>query len=584
MESGDATNPDAAYRLIDESAGVIAGYLDRQYKDTVTDPSISRSLASYWEKEFFKDMKRLRVRDPDTITRVTEYVPEVVTFVEKVIQNGYAYVVDGSVYFDTNEFDGKNGHFYAKLEPSSKGNKEKVEEGEGALSIGSGRRSSSDFALWKASKSGEPSWPSPWGPGRPGWHIECSVMASAILDDNMDIHSGGIDLAFPHHDNELAQSEAYHNCHSWVNYFLHTGHLHIEGLKMSKSLKNFITIDEILGRFTARQLRLAFLTQLWNAKIDFSESLMAGEVKNIETTLNNFFVVVRALASQRVSGGVAFTGKHGYNGPEQKLSESLEKAQADFRAALCDSFNTPVALDVVRDLVSKANVYISTSGKALNVDVVTRIARWVGDMLRMFGLGEGVRLEGEIGWGQDRVSSLDNVAGEGALMPYLRALSTFRDGVRKIAIEKNETALKDILTLCDKLRDEDLVPLGVALDDQEDGKALVKIVDPAELIRAREEKRAQAATKAAKKVAAVEAEKQKRLEKILKGKLSPGEMFKPPNVPDGAYGSWNEDGLPLTDGAGKELSKNQVKKTVKEWTLQKRLHEEYLEWGRRNVE
>lgn len=117
-----------------------------------------------------------------------------------------------------------------------------------------------------------------------------------------------------------------------------------------------------------------------------------------------------------------------------------------------------------------------------------------------------------------------------------------------------------------------------------DGKALVKIVDPVELIRAREEKRAQAAARTAKKAAAVEAEKLKKLEKILKGKVSPGEMFKPPNVPDGAYGSWNEDGLPLTDGTGKELSKNQVKKTVKEWTLQKKLHEEYLEWERLNVE
>ncbi|KAF9793211.1 tRNA synthetases class I (C) catalytic domain-containing protein [Thelephora terrestris] len=584
LESGGPTSPDVAYRLIDESDGVIAGYLDRQYKDKVTDPSISKSLASHWENEFFKDMRRLRVRDPDTITRVTEYVPEVVAFVEQVIKNGYAYVVDGSVYFDTNAFDGKDGHFYAKLEPWSKGNKEKMEEGEGALSIGSGRRSSSDFALWKASKSGEPSWPSPWGLGRPGWHIECSVMASAVLGDGMDIHSGGIDLAFPHHDNELAQSEAYHNCHSWVNYFLHTGHLHIEGLKMSKSLKNFITIDEILGRFTARQLRLAFLTQLWSAKIDFSDSLMTGEVKNIEATLNNFFAVVRALVSQRESEVVAFTGKHGYDGPEQKLSDSLEKAQADFRAALCDSFNTPVALDVLRDIVSKANVYINSSGKAVNLAVVTRVARWAGDMLRMFGLGEGSRLEGEIGWGQDRSNSLGSAAGEDVLIPYLRALSSFRDGVRKIAIAKGETALKDILTLCDKLRDEDLVPLGVALDDQEDGKALVKIVDPAELMRAREEKRAQAVAKAAKKAATIEAEKQKKLEKIMKGKLAPSEMFKPPNVPDGAYGSWNEDGLPLTDGEGKALSKNQVKKVAKEWASQKKSHEEYLEWEVRNVE
>jgi len=112
----------------------------------------------------------------------------------------------------------------------------------------------------------------------------------------------------------------------------------------------------------------------------------------------------------------------------------------------------------------------------------------------------------------------------------------------------------------------------------------VKIVDPLELIQAREEKRAQAAAKAAKKTTGAEAEKLKKLEKILRGKLSPGEMFKPPNIPEGAYGSWNEDGLPLTDGTGKELSKNQVKKTVKEWTLQKKLHEEYLEWEKRNAE
>lgn len=150
--------------------------------------------------------------------------------------------------------------------------------------------------------------------------------------------------------------------------------------------------------------------------------------------MQNFFAVVRALVSQRESETVAFTGKHGYDGPEQKLSDgcvagnrpfrlyvwesdsltrvflSLEKAQADFRAALCDSFNTPVALDVLRDTVSKANVYINSSGKGLNVAVVTRVAKWAGDMLRMFGLGEGPRQEGEIGWGQDRSSLLDSVA------------------------------------------------------------------------------------------------------------------------------------------------------------------------------
>jgi len=188
------------------------------------------------------------------------------------------------------------------------------------------------------------------------------------------------------------------------------------------------------------------------------------------------------------------------------------------------------------------------------------------------------------------------------LLPYLRALSSFRDNIRQVAIGKGESALKDILALCDKLRDTDLVPLGVALDDQDgklklflfarvsfglnfypvDGKALVKLVPPAELIKAREEKRALVEAKAAKKQAAVEAEKQKRLQKILKGKTAPDQFFRPPNVPEGTYGSYNDDGIPLTDGEGKELSKNQVKKVQKDYQTQKKLHEEYLTWVKEN--
>ncbi len=184
-------------------------------------------------------------------------------------------------------------------------------------------------------------------------------------------------------------------------------------------------------------------------------------------------------------------------------------------------------------------------------------------------------------------------------MPYLRTLSAFRDNVRKLAIAREAAALKDILALCDKLRDVDLVPLGVALDDQEgiynsfrgivqclmipsDGKALVKLVSPADLIKAREEKKAIAETKAAKKQAQIETERQKRMQKLEKGRVPPQEMFKPPIVPEGTYGSWNEDGIPLTDGEGKELSKNQAKKVQKEYATQIKLHGEFLEWQKSN--
>lgn len=192
-------------------------------------------------------MARLRVREPDTLTRVTEYVPEIVAFVEGIISNGFAYEAEGSVYFNTLAFDKSDGHDYAKLEPWSKNNRDLLEEGEGnhrrvwvveilidaagTLSSKTGRRSAADFALWKASKPGEPSWPSPWGNGRPGWHIECSVMATAILGDNLDIHSGGVDLAFPHHDNEIAQSEV-----SFVIISLFTFNLRFQGISQLQFL------------------------------------------------------------------------------------------------------------------------------------------------------------------------------------------------------------------------------------------------------------------------------------------------------------------------------------------------------------
>ena len=295
--SSQKTDRESVSRLLQGAQDIISEALDKQKGHTVTDQAIFRSLAAYWEKDYFEDMDRLQVEAPTTLTRVSEYVPEIVSFVEKIVENGYAYEAeDGSVYFDIGRFDGAEGkapedaakdwcHTYAKLEPWSKNNKELIKDGEGSLTTGKAKKGASDFALWKASKAGEPSWPSKWGPGRPGWHIECSVMASAVLGENMDVHSGGVDLAFPHHDNEIAQSEAYHECRQWVNYFLHTGHLHIEGLKMSKSLKNFITIKEALEKTTARQLRLAFLMQTWNARMDFNEKDM-NEVRAIETRLN----------------------------------------------------------------------------------------------------------------------------------------------------------------------------------------------------------------------------------------------------------------------------------------------------------
>lgn len=207
-------------------------------------------ISRHYETEFLDDMKRLNVGLPEVITRVSEYVPEIVSFTEGIIKNGYAYVSNGSVYFDVTKYNSDPNHTYAKLEPTSVENKELLAEGEGILTQidEKEKRNEKDFALWKKSKEGEPKWQSPWGEGRPGWHIECSAMCASILKGYpIDIHSGGVDLRFPHHDNEIAQSEAYYDCDNWVNNFWHAGHLHIHGKKMSKSLKNFISIKDILG-------------------------------------------------------------------------------------------------------------------------------------------------------------------------------------------------------------------------------------------------------------------------------------------------------------------------------------------------
>ncbi len=199
-----------------------------------------RTLASECEADYFEDMQSLGVRLPDHVTRVSEFMPEVIEYIVKIVENGFAYESNGSVYFDVQRFGKHENHSYGKLVPEALSDDIKwQQEADGALSIGQAdKRNPSDFALWKKCKPGEPFWDSPWGPGRPGWHIECSVMASKTFelycDGCMDIHSGGTDLRFPHHDNEMAQAEAHYGCKNWVKYFLHTGHLHISGLKVCR--------------------------------------------------------------------------------------------------------------------------------------------------------------------------------------------------------------------------------------------------------------------------------------------------------------------------------------------------------------
>lgn len=517
----------------------ISEELDFQSGASITDHSIFAAHASRFEEEFLEDMERLGVRPADVYTRVSEYVPQIVEYVEKIISNGFAYVCDNSVYFDTAAFDAHPSHDYAKLVPTAKGDLTLIAEGEGALGDKpASKKSNCDFALWKASKPGEPSWDSPWGPGRPGWHIECSAMASDILGSNFDIHSGGIDLAFPHHDNELAQAEAHFDCKQWVNYFMHAGHLHIDGLKMSKSLKNFITIRQALEHFTPAQLRIVFLLQGWDRTMNFSDQFV-DEAITKEKKLKEFFLEVEV----HLRKGTA--GKQVWNTTDRVLHEDLLASQSLVDSALKNNFDFPTAFQALFNLVSKVNVYMS-SHPALRTPLLRKCAMYVHKMLTIFGVVNSDSLK--MTTSSSQCSDTQNT-----LSPVLDCLVEFRKQIRTLAIAEGN---HDILKLCDQFRDQSLPPLGIRLDDSQ-LETVWKLVDPAEYM---EEIKAQEDARSAKELSKKKS-RVKILEKLIasatQSSVEPKSLFLSHSD---SFSAFDSDGFPTHDAEGEQLAKKKIKK------------------------
>lgn len=546
-------------------------YLDKEFGSTVNDPEIFKKLPSFWENKFNEDMAKLNVLPSSITTRVSEYIPNIIDFVDKIIENGYAYSTnDGSVYFDTAKFENSSSHDYAKLQPWNKGSLELINDGEGSLSNQqSTKKNLADFALWKSLKPGEPSWESKWGKGRPGWHIECSVMASDITGETMDIHSGGIDLCFPHHDNELAQSEAYFDNKQWVNYFMHNGHLHIQGQKMSKSLKNFITIEDALNDFSARQLRLVFALSYWEKPIDFKDSLIS-EVKSFESSISKFFTNVRALNNDykhNLSQGKYVLKKLGES--EKNLLSIFKQSQIDLHAAFCDNLSSPQALRIIQDLISKTNNYIQASSSEIRIEVLLNITKWIVNILNILGFDSR---SDKLGWSDESELSQDSSSKENIVLPYVKLLSDFRDSVRNSAINKND--YNDFLKVSDSLR-SDLINLGISLDDKPNGSALVKFLNPQEqkeLIDQQLAKERAILEKQKKKEQQAIANAKKEQEKLAKMKINPLDLFKDETL----YKEWDDQGIPTQDVNGEEVTKSMRKKLLKQYQQQEKLYQEYL--------
>lgn len=527
--------------------------------------SIFGKLSSQFENEFYKDMNNLNVLPADTITRVSEYVPEVVSYVQKIIDHGYAYESNGSVYFDTGKFASTPNHYYAKLVPEAYGDHKALAEGEGDLSISSDRlkekRNGNDFALWKASKKGEPFWPSPWGKGRPGWHVECSVMASDILGSSMDIHTGGVDLKFPHHDNELAQAEAYFENDYWVRYFLHSGHLHINGCKMSKSLKNFITIESALEKNSARQLRLLFLVHSWGDTLNYSNDTLQMAL-NSEKKLNEFFLNIKHQLRQLPMEGVeSFTKWHDQ---EKALNNILISAEEKVYEALCNNIDTKSAMVVIFDLMTDTNKYMDSRKPNLNRQLLENILRFITNILDAFGVNDTKK---PLGFGSATCGGIDNL--EETLFPYLEAFASFRENVRDIGRNNN---IKDLLALCDSIRDRVLPCLGVRFEDHEGEPTVIKLLDKDVLMKEMKAKEELEEKKRKEKEERLEKQRLEAEERDKKNSIPPSEMFKN----DSNYSQFDEEGVPTHDSKGEQLTKSSLKNLKKKHATQKKNYEKWL--------
>jgi cysteinyl-tRNA synthetase len=304
---------------------------DKIIKKANEENSDPDSVAVRYIDAFFDDIKRLNVIEANAYPKATEYMADIIDLIGRLISNGSAYEVNGDVFYDVATFDG-----YGKL---SKKNIEELESG-ARVEINEAKKNPLDFSLWKKAKEGEPSWDSPWGKGRPGWHIECSAMSTKLLGETIDIHAGGSDLIFPHHENEIAQSEAVSH-KQFVKYWVHFGFMNMDNEKMSKSLGNFFRARDILDKYPGEVIRLLFCQTHYRGPMNFSNELLSAAKTGFEK-LNNFVETLNTRYEQSAESG-------------EDPDFDFDFYRNEFEKAMDDDFNSPKAVAVIFDFIREIN-------------------------------------------------------------------------------------------------------------------------------------------------------------------------------------------------------------------------------------
>ncbi|XP_034828953.1 probable cysteine--tRNA ligase, mitochondrial [Maniola hyperantus] len=378
-----------------------------------------RTVAKKYEHEFWLDMSSLNVEKPMIITRVSDHMNSISQFVKGLIDSGIGYVAkDGSVYFDTSKYPA-----YGKLQRMQ----------DGGESSSEAKRNKMDFALWKGHKPGEPSWQTDWGEGRPGWHIECSAMVSKIFGSQLDFHAGGIDLQFPHHENEEAQSCAFHNTRQWANYWIHVGHLNLKDTKMSKSLQNIISIPNIVDKYSADTFRMACLMSNYRYTMEFSDELMLT-AEDVLNKFKFFFKDVSIYANNNSSLHANYNNR---------LLNELQKVEENNLESLRMDFDTASCINYLLHLVAKANKIMKSNTSEYYPVPIILIAEYIVHILTGFGL-------------KLTESTKDQVTNS-----LIDTVVEFRHTVRLNALERKD---KELLAASDVVRDK-MKSMNVQIND-----------------------------------------------------------------------------------------------------------------------